>query len=677
MSKCVACLRTCAKNRKLKSWKINCSIDVTIASKLFEKRVVSGDIFCAKCRLKISREKIAKKNEYSPSTSHSSSSPNSEILDTCTTIREDALEVIEVDVPCSAYTESRCVVCHSYSNRNRVPNILRLNTYIQNKLYLPRCVRSCKDHYVNNIFYAESVQRISKVSSSSLIPVDDFLWFFNETTKRAQTKSTLLDSFDNLTISENDCHSITGLSKENFYMLRSNLHSMRESKNRTIIEALVVFLAKLKTGISNQPLASLLGLRNYQLVGNYCQEIETAFEKDILPYWIGASSQKREFLIERQSPIAKTIVSNSELLLIADGTYAYHQKSANNTYQRKSFSVQKGTHLCKPFTVCTTDGFIIDFFGPYVAINNDATILESILKNETSFTQLLKKNDCFILDRGFRDVIPKIKQMGFDARMPSISSSKTLQLSVEEANSSRSVTKIRWVVELIHGLIKQKWKLLSHEFKNQSLVKLRTYFRIAGALHNMFAPKLLSDKEDMQYMIEKFSERHQTENSLHTFITEKNLLKKRSLFVKLDANEIDDFPCLDDQSLKQITLGNYQLSKSVAYIAEHMRLQNTFYICKLHENIICCKIQSRHKSRTEYKCCVKYLPFGTTIEAIKGWCCTCKSGLRTLGCCVHVASTILYLSNLRYASKIPNPANKLVNLFTDVKVTLNESSDDE
>ena len=72
--------------------------------------------------------------------------------------------------------------------------------------------------------------------------------------------------------------------------------------------------------------------------------------------------------------------------------------------------------------------------------------------------------------------------------------------------------------------------------------------------------------------------------------------------------------------------------------------------------------------------CVKYLPFGTTIEAIKGW---CKSGLRTLGCCVHGASTVLYLSNLRYASKIPNPANKLVNLFTDGKVTLNKSSDDE
>lgn len=31
--------------------------------------------------------------------------------------------------------------------------------------------------------------------------------------------------------------------------------------------------------------------------------------------------------------------------------------------------------LCKPFSVCTTDGFIIDVFGPFYAKQNDAQIL--------------------------------------------------------------------------------------------------------------------------------------------------------------------------------------------------------------------------------------------------------------------------------------------------------------
>lgn len=79
-------------------------------------------------------------------------------------------------------------------------------------------------------------------------------------------------------------------------------------------------------------------------------------------------------------------------MLIADGTYICHQKIANNEYQRKSYSGQKKTSLCKSFTLCLTDGFIADVMGSYYASDNDATLLKAILDDNYDIFSLLKKN---------------------------------------------------------------------------------------------------------------------------------------------------------------------------------------------------------------------------------------------------------------------------------------------
>jgi hypothetical protein len=72
------------------------------------------------------------------------------------------------------------------------------------------------------------------------------------------------------------------------------------------------------------------------------------------------------------------------------GTYCYIQKSFNNEFQRKSYSVQKGRHLVKPFVLCTTDGQIVDIYGLYEATKNDATILLDILKKDKKLNTLLR-----------------------------------------------------------------------------------------------------------------------------------------------------------------------------------------------------------------------------------------------------------------------------------------------
>ncbi|MFO0003396.1 MAG: transposase family protein [bacterium] len=59
------------------------------------------------------------------------------------------------------------------------------------------------------------------------------------------------------------------------------------------------------------------------------------------------------------------------LVLIADGTYLYCEKSLNNQLQRKTYSGQKKRHLIKPFIIITSDGYIVDVFGLYPATHRN------------------------------------------------------------------------------------------------------------------------------------------------------------------------------------------------------------------------------------------------------------------------------------------------------------------
>ena len=85
--------------------------------------------------------------------------------------------------------------------------------------------------------------------------------------------------------------------------------------------------------------------------------------------------------INHNSYVAKNLfdATDEQLILVADGTYCYCQKSSNNNFQRKTWSTHKGRHLVKPFVICTSDGLIVDIYGLFEANKNDASILTTIL----------------------------------------------------------------------------------------------------------------------------------------------------------------------------------------------------------------------------------------------------------------------------------------------------------
>lgn len=109
--------------------------------------------------------------------------------------------------------------------------------------------------------------------------------------------------------------------------------------------------------------------------------------------------------------------------------------------------------------------------------------------------EFLKDDDVLIVDRGFRDDIPFLNELGFKTHMPAFLQKSVKQHSTNEANMTRFVTKVRWVVEAANGRIK-KWKFLDNVVCNSQIPHIRDFVRIICAIINKYRPPLKKDNQD-------------------------------------------------------------------------------------------------------------------------------------------------------------------------------------
>lgn len=100
------------------------------------------------------------------------------------------------------------------------------------------------------------------------------------------------------------------------------------------------------------------------------------------------------------------------------------------------------------------------------------------------------------MDRGFRDSIETMESLGLNVVSPPFLNGRR-QFTTSEANQSRCVTKVRWVVEAVNARIKQ-FKFLANTIQNSSLPSLEQYLSIACAIINRYRPPMkTSTTEDV------------------------------------------------------------------------------------------------------------------------------------------------------------------------------------
>ncbi|XP_041983275.1 uncharacterized protein LOC121736257 [Aricia agestis] len=453
--------------------------------------------------------------------------------------------------------------------------------------------------------------------------------------------------------------------------------------------ALAAYLTKLRTGDSDQRLSTLFKIPRSTLerLMSIAREFLT---QDFVPQNLGIEHMTRQNIAERNLIIPNGLFGSTNQIkpiVIMDGTYVFIQKSSNYKYQKQTYSMHKLSNLVKPFLITCTDGYILDVLGPYPATMSDADILKNeFISENTPLRRYFQPGDVFILDRGFRDSLPLLRECGYSIQVPSSREEGESQLSTLEANHSRKVTICRWVVEVINGVFKQAFKLFRQEFFNRASSHMMQDFAIGAALINRFHPRIL-DRPDASQILSVINEKMLIHNTLADHVNELNLNRWRARFVNINvgSDNLTNFPRLTMDDLILIACGTYQIKQARSYYGEHIRANGMYTIeiyreqnrrlpsLLINENcwLLRAKIQSRHVNRKVYFIYIKINNNFVGRDAIELYYCNCIVGKRTVGCCSHVMTVLWYIGWARFQSNICPPALFLDDLLIEYDIEEN------
>eukprot|EP00105_Crassostrea_gigas_P036908 XP_019921056.1 PREDICTED: uncharacterized protein LOC105324184 [Crassostrea gigas] len=125
-------------------------------------------------------------------------------------------------------------------------------------------------------------------------------------------------------------------------------------------------------------------------------------------------------------------------------------------------------------------------------------------------------------------------------------------------------------------------------------------------------------------------------NQLKEEVEEKKLDTRSAIWKHPD--ELQDFPRLNEDQLRELTCGTYQVKLASSYAEEHFGNGCDIMVPKEDQSLIRVRIRSRHISSKSYLLWIRY-DEGSVI----GWYCRCRAGARVVGMCAHIAAVLWYL----------------------------------
>lgn len=640
-----------------------------------EYREVNNSILCLQCYRKNSRQHET-----------SSETPNTQGNTSTNETNND----VRITLPLLRINQSRskCILCQRTDRAmRRLSRAECIEIYIKSRrnVFVVYGARVCNSHNENEL--SALSENLSDTYNGLSLNAEEIVASF-ETMKNLVLSERNTDSVTLFLNMSNDMLIFeTGLDHKHFHELLDLL------KNETLLHvrhaefSLGVYLSRLRRGYTFEELAVRWKITR-QTASSNCEQIRQALVKSFCSKYISFSLDRNDF-ITHQSPIAKQIFgpSGNRIILVWDGTYIFIQKSSNFSFQRDTYSGHKHRNLIKPMMAVLTDGYIAGVFGPYPGSKNDASILNELLTK--NMWDSFEPGDIFLVDRGFRDSINKIIEKGFVAKMPEFADKPSAALTTDQANRSRLVTKNRFIVEVINGRIKEKFKYFGSIIQNSTIPTLFDDFKIACALLNLtFKPLVVSDHDNL--IVERMIQFSNANNHLSQLIEKENLNARTSNFRRIETSQIDFFPTLDISQLQLYTCGTYQIKVAHSYYADHINEIGDFEfevaketttidypaysILLAPENslLIKTRLRSRHSNSTKY---FVYLLIDKTkqgLEAVIGHTCGCKIGKRVVGCCSHVAMVLWYFGYARHQSTILIPGQHVIGYFDQ-----NDLSSDE
>lgn len=353
---------------------------------------------------------------------------------------------VTLKIPSTSRSHSRCFVC-----KRPGPKLITLSAegrvaaFIQHNLLINAGARCCPGHIADGCILQKAVEGIQTVRSQSVLSRSSI----NDLLQKMRGACIAQQSFLNFEkLNDSDYPSLTGITRTQFDDVCSHLvDKVKNTPSRSARTSIGLFLVKLYSGISNKLLSTIFGLTK-SCVRRAVWTVRQAFMRGFVPLYLGVEAFTRDDILSQHTrPLARKLfgAEENQLILVLDGTYIYINKSNNFAFQRRTYSIHKNRPLVKPMVVVTTTGHFLTIVGPYMADgkNNDAAILNHMLKsNIDEFRSFLKEGDILVVDRGFRDSLSLLDDLGIQAEMPTFLKKGEKQMSTEDANASRLVTKV-------------------------------------------------------------------------------------------------------------------------------------------------------------------------------------------------------------------------------------------
>ncbi len=276
-----------------------------------------------------------------------------------------------------------------------------------------------------------------------------------------------------------------------------------------------------------------------------------------------------------------------------------------------------------------------------------------------------------VVDRGFRDCLTDLQNLGYDTKMPLFMKKDQKQYTTDEANKTRLITKVRWVIESANGRVKQ-WRFFNNVVPNTMIEKTGNYFEIVCALINCYRPVFVKDTSKDKEIAEKILQLGGETNKIKEYIEKlKDKNGKQPKWTNLNANNsVDNFPKMNFDELQELTLRTYQLKQARSYSTEHLSEDGAFVVkvTNQRQDLLRAQIQSRHRNAVKYDLYIQY-----NTRNITGWYCKCPNGSRVVGCCAHIASVMYYLAFARYNPQHLQPRSS--KYYTSLTDAVNYSED--
>ncbi|KMQ84797.1 vacuolar protein sorting-associated protein 13c [Lasius niger] len=566
----------------------------------------------------------------------------------------------------------------------------RVNIFLVQNIYVSENVRACVHHFdEEGLLPRLLLAGLRSINRPYVIKGPQLQIFLQQLRNVANNQN----KFENETsFSEDEFKSISPINKDQFLELFRYCDRVPCTGGYRYIQIkdLLTFLCKLRQELSDDFLRITFGYSTRQAVSLAIATVRKSLFHRFVPENVGFQAITRAMFIENHVTEFSNKLYNlqpetPQVIVAIDATYGYMHKSKNFRILRQSFSLHKHRHSIKPTVIVAPDGYILAGLEPYFSdhYNNDAAILQREFERDAGIMrQWFRNGDIFLVDRGFRDVVPWLEKMGINCWMPAILERGQHQFTTEDVNMTRKITKNRWVVEARNGHFRSLFKFFSETIIMPHIRHLHDFYLIAAAIINKYHPPLIMEQASAEAASEMI-ERSLMPNVIQARVEVDNLRLRRGQWMRLNDNVVPDFPILTLDYLRHLTIGVYQVNLAPSYIQDTFEREGVGELqidqALAEPGFIRLRVYSRFRRAMKHQVFIAYVSenISEDEEPISGYYCTCQSGARTLGTCAHVASIVWYLSYARHQPNVKYPDNSLLNAIRDTNNAFEGNEDED